>query len=420
MGRDLFISMATQGGSALLGLALVKLSVIHYSASEFGQASLILGVHNLLRSILLQPFLQYFLFHYWDQSDSIPLAKQAHRVITWNCLGSLPVLWVAMILLDLSRIQAIAAVVLVFSMAWVEGTKTLRLLPYHLRQEHGWYGFWTLLDAAARPVFVVLFAHLFGPHALSLVAGHVVGGILVYALLLIRTPPLNSNCPTPAAPLFPAWRFLLPIAVLGITAWISGLSDRYFLAHRLGTTIAGHYAAIYGLFGAPFVIYATAVSLVVRPKLNAYLLEGDPSKYLRRLWAFLPLFAIGSMFLAALLVLLRSPLVFWMLKPDYRHALSALPGILVGQFCMTLGVYLEMHFYLQKRPYLALIKQGAGALAALISIPWAIQRFGLPGAGWACAFYYGVDVSLALILTAATSKPTQLRHGASGSPADPA
>lgn len=409
--NDLGISMLTQGTSAILGLVLVKLSVSLYPASSFGQASLILGVQSLMRSILLQPFLQYFLFHYWNHGDPDRLKTKVSRIIGWCSLGSAPLIGVAMFSLRLSIPGAMGAAGLIIAMAWIEGEKTLRLLPIHLRQEHGLYGSWVLLDALAKPITVFLFFRFFGPTPLSLVGGHVAGSAFVFLLLLRQEHKWNWKhqvARLTGSTLAPSPAFLLPIAALGVTTWISALSDRYFLAHLLGIATAGHYAAVYGIFGAPFVIYTTAITLVVRPKLNAYLLQSATSRYLLGLWISLLAFGMGSVLLALLLNLVKLPLVHWFLQDEYHHALPALPGIFLGQVLMTLGTYLEMHFYLQKRPLLVLFKQGAGALAALISIPWAIGHFGLPGAGWACAFYYGVDLSVALLLAAQTSSKGNL------------
>ncbi len=410
LGGDLLISLAVQGIAALLGLLLVKLSVTFYPASAFGLASLVLGLHSLLRNILLQPFLQYFILHYWDVGHPRGLAQQIARATNGACLMGLPFVLLAALCIGMRLAEALLATSLVAAISLLEAYKSIRLLPLHLHQAQTRYGLYVLLDAAAKPAFLLLAVAAWGPAPLGLVLAHLAGASLVF-LFIPQDRCLNklrgsAEGPQPPA-LMKSVGFLWPIALVGVAGWITGLSDRYVVARTLGIASAGHYAALYGLFAAPFLIYVTSVTNVLRPKLQQILLGGDRRAYQRRFRAGFGGFLAGAFALAALLFALRDPLITLLLRPEYHPALPALPGVLLGQVCMAAGLFLEMDFYVRKRTRWVMAKQGVGALIGLVAIPLFISWKGMAGAGIACIAYFGADLATGLLLSIRSNQEDQ-------------
>jgi O-antigen/teichoic acid export membrane protein len=192
--------------------------------------------------------------------------------------------------------------------------------------------------------------------------------------------------------------FLLPLLGVGLTAWVTGLSDRYLVNAFLGAHQAGIYAGTYALFSAPFLIAGTVVLLSVRPRALRLAAEDRLDEARHLLWRYLGIMALGVGALALALFLLRTILVRILLAPPYAAGLGVVPGLVLGNAILALGTILEQHFYLQRRTHLVLLKQVVGSAAALASVALALRLWGFEGAGWACPIYTGIEFVMGLYL----------------------
>lgn len=410
LAGDFAISMATQGIAALLGLWLIKLSVSLYSPAAYGTAALLLGLSTLGRSLFLQPFIQYYLLHYWEQAEGSgrdALVRRISRILGWICLGSLPLLWYGAWLSGIGRATALIGAFLVAGIVAIEGAKALGLVALNLHQRQAAYGLWTLLDATLKPICLLLTSRLLGPNPMGVLVAYVLGGGLVYALMVHRgaAQAPGGGGPIPHFPFRQALPFLAGIAGLGITGWIMGVGDRYVLSRVLGLGSAGLYSGMYALFGAPFLILTTSLTLVVRPKLQALLRDRLFQRYRSRLAMTFLLFLAGATTLALGLHVSSLLLIRVFLKPEYALAASALPGILIGLAIQCIGGPTEIHLLLRKRTGWILVKQTLGSLAALGAIPILVIHCGIRGAGLACIVYFGLDALVGLGLTLRSLPP---------------
>lgn len=106
----------------------------------------------------------------------------------------------------------------------------------------------------------------------------------------------------------------------------------------------------------------------------------------------------GVGILALLLFAIRVPLIHLVLAPAYLEALPVVPGLLIGNGIIALGLLLEQAFYVQRRTSLVFLKQITGSACALAFVTLAIPRWGLAGAGWACPAYAGAEFIMAMAL----------------------
>lgn len=403
-------NLGSQGGAALLGLLLVKISVSAFSVSVYGAASLLLGLQLLARNTALNPLLNLAIYASPHEG-----AREGFGWLyraTARCLGlAAPLALLAFPLLILGlRIPVdhiLAAGSLLTLLLLSEAFKTARLNLLHCRDHHRRYALWILADAATKPLAVYAAAQMVSPRgALLLIGAQALASLAMLAATRLdpRIRRLGQErlsqdaTPTPFRWIGAHAPFLLPLVGVGITGWITGLSDRYLVNHFLGAAPAGLYAGIYGLFSAPFLIAGGAVILAVRPALLRHASEGRTDAWLRLHRRSLLAMAGGVAAMGLILYTLRAPLVRLVLAPPYLEALPVIPGLLIGNGILALGTFLEQVFYVRRRTGLVLLKQVVGSVSALFFVALAIPRWGLMGAGWACPVYAGVEFIAALVL----------------------
>jgi O-antigen/teichoic acid export membrane protein len=289
-----------------------------------------------------------------------------------------------------------------------EALKTARLNLLHCDGQAARYALWILADATLKPALILAFLQVQpGRTALGLLACHALGSALSLAAThadpAIRHLARDQRPGAPPTPPPAPWvrghlTFLLPLVGVGLTGWITGLSDRYLVNIFLGAESAGLYAGMYALFSAPFLILGAAFTLAIRPRLLALQAEGRSRARNRWLRKGLTALGLGALGLALLLHTLREPLVTLLLRPSYLQALPAAPGILLGSAILALGTGLEQAFYVTRRTHLVLAKQALGSLVAVLIVLWAAPHLGLAGVGWACSLYASMELLWGLVL----------------------
>lgn len=406
----LLLNLTSQGAAALLGLLLIKLSVSYFSVPAYGTAALLLGLHALVRNAALNPLLNLAIYAHPREGREHGMGW-THRATSGAvgvlCGLALPLFLAASWGLGLPWPQVIPGALLLLTLLVAEAFKTERLNLLHSRGLASRFAVWTLLDAAAKPLMVLLASRLPLPHgALLLLASHGAGGVLMLGLTALDpmarrfTQERFSELPVPPPGVWlHAHRaFLLPLLGVGLTAWVTGLSDRYLVNAFLGAHQAGIYAGIYALFSAPFLIAGTVVLLSVRPQALQLTAEGALGEARQMLWRYLRIMALGVGALALALFLLRIVLVRILLAPAYAAGLCVVPGLVLGNAILALGTILEQHFYLQRRTHLVLLKQMVGSITALASVALALHGWGFEGAGWACPAYASLEFTAGLWL----------------------
>jgi len=406
--RSLAWNLGSQGGAAVLGLLLIKLSVSGFSVPVFGAVALLLGLHTFARNAALNPLLNLAIYASPQEGrtrGSGWVYRATARCLKWAAPSALVLFSILIWGLQIPIARIWGASVLLSLLLLSEAFKTARFNLLHCRDLNRRYALWILADAASKPVAVYLATHLRAAHGVMLLVAAQVAASL--AMLLAssfdaRIRQLEAERLDPVPPPSPAaWitshsAFLLPLVGVGLTGWITGLSDRYLVNHFLGAGSAGLYAGIYGLFSAPFLISGGAAILAVRPALLRLASEGRTEAWRRLHLRSLFAMAGGVGILALLLFAIRVPLVHLVLAPAYLEALPVVPGLLIGNGIIALGTFLEQAFYVRRRTSLVFLKQITGSACALAFVTLAIPRWGLAGAGWACPAYAGMEFMTAL------------------------
>jgi O-antigen/teichoic acid export membrane protein len=401
-------------------LALVKLSASRFGVSAYGAASLLLGLQALARGLALNPLLNLAIYATPQEGkrQGLGWVYQATVGSIWFLgLLSLPFFAFAIPALRIQSGNLPLALLLLGALLLSEALKTARLNLLHCRDYTRAFALWTVADASSKPALLLLALILPLPRtALLLLAAQLAGSLLT--LLATEWDPRLSSLRKERSPQAPPpsslhWildhrAFLLPLVALGITGWVTGVSDRYLVNYFLGAAPAGIYAGIYAIFGTSFMPLNAVFILSLRPRLLSLEADGRRSAWRALLARGLAALA-GTSFLAILtLYLLRKHLISGLLAPGFSAGLPAVPGILIGNAIIGLGLLLEQAFYIQHRTSLVLLKQLTGSLLAIVLVALAVPRWGIAGAGWACPVYAGLELMFGALILWQT-QPARLR-----------
>ena len=200
--------------------------------------------------------------------------------------------------------------------------------------------------------------------------------------------------PAKAEPDFAAqiWRYALPLAPLAVLAWITGLSDRYFIRALVNEDAVGVYAAIYGLVSYPFLTAQTMIDLTLRPVYFEAAARGRADAEARifraALWLTLSVGGAGIVGFT----LLHGVLAAVLLAEPYRAGAGLMPWLAAGFTLQSLAQVIQKRHYVAKRTDLVLSSEAAAAVACLLFQTLLIGWFGLLGAALAPMGYFGVQV----------------------------
>lgn len=406
-------NLVGQAGVALLGLLLIKLSVSLFSVPAYGAASLLLGLHAFARGLALNPIL--LLAIYATPREGQLRGKGWIYETTNRAIGLVGLLTLPLLALAAWSMRSATgvwgiAMGLILAILWLDAIKTARLNLLHCNDQAKRFAFWTLLDAAVKPGVVLLLAWAFpsrGP--LLLLTGHMVASALLLSLthldsdirkLSLDRVPGAAPVPSTVGWLKTHAGFLLPLVGLGGVAWVTGVGDRYLVNFFLGTKSAGLYIGIYAIFASPFLVLNSVFLLTLRPTLMRLQGQGLDQQWQRVHRQGMLAMGGCALLLALGLHLFRSQYTGLLLAPAYAVALGTAPGILAGNAVQSVGTFLELSFFLRNRIQLTLLKQAFGSVAALGLAGFAIPRWGLQGASWACLGYALLELTIGATLLA--------------------
>lgn len=403
-------NLAGQAFSMLASLALIRLSVRGFSAQVYGTAALLLGVQALARGLAVNPFISLALYETPRSGASKGqgwVYEVTSEAIGWIALGLLPVwaLLIPLLRLPIGHLPVLCGLLSV--LLWMESVKATRFNLLHAQDLTRRYTIWILADSFSKPLLVgVVLLLPLARTPYTLLGGQVAGSALIFLLTRLDSKlkgleqaGAEGRSRTRALPWARSHRaFLLPLAGLGLTGWITGVSDRYLVNAFLGPDQAGFYAAIYAIFGTVFLPLNGIFVLTFRPVLLKAQEEGRQDRIRTTLLQSLASLWLVALAMGLVLYLMRHWLVHWLLAPTYSAALVAVPGILLGSSFICLEFLLEQAFYLERKGGWILLKQASGSALALLTVSLAVHRWGLAGAGWACPVYAFLELLIGFMM----------------------
>lgn len=403
--REFAVSGFGQAGAAILTLFYLRFAVRNLSLDAYGLSAAWIGTHMLLKGLLLLPLLQLLVYRFHEQQTDERRELFSSAILRTLLYLNILLFGIACIGLALFKPTAARWFIgasLVGLLSLSEGAKSFAMNHLNLKERHTQFASALLGDAGLRLVLLRLLIPRLHGDPVTLLVAPIISSLAISCLIgrpLLRAFQIGPKAVSLAQLCWVHRGFLAPIAIISITSWVTGLSDRYFLLHWAGKSETGRYAAVYGIFSTPFSLLAETLVLVIRPRLTMLTSKGSSSDILRaKHREFLSLWVIASCTLAAGLWTFRGVIGHYMLRPEHELCFPYLPYLLAGQIAFCLGRLVEVEFYILRLMNRVLIKQIVGFSVALIFMWFLIPSLGIKGAMMACLGYYSVECLSGFIL----------------------
>jgi len=244
-----------------------------------------------------------------------------------------------------------------------------------------------------RVLFAALLAVLLAPSPVWLVAGSVLGLVVLLPPAILTVLRAQARAPTArrvAAARARVVRFGAPLIGWFAASQVLNLADRFFLQGLLGSAEVGMYTVTYALVvGATTTLLQPILAAVYPPMVSAWQQDG-PAAAGHQLTGALRLFVLLAPLLLAGLTLYGDD-VLAVLVPSAYQTPRLLVVVLAGALlCWNAGLYLQKGLELSLKSTSLVKTLAAAAAANVVANLILIDRIGLLGAALATLIGYGI------------------------------
>ena len=363
----------------------------------YGHYALVIAAAGFAQAVLLQ-WLQLALFRFLPGEAEPAMLLAGVRaaflaLLALSGLVALPLLLLA----PLPPALVLAGLALLGGQAWLElNLELARIRLLTLR-----YGVMSAIRAVGALVLGA-FLILRGQGALGPLLG-IAAASLAASLPMLpawRGLAWRGALRARLAPLAPLARYGLPLAATSILSFVVAASDRFLIAHLVGSEATGAYAAAYDLGWFLITMLMVIVNLAGYPLVLRALESGGPEAARAQLGRNLLLLLAIALPAATGLALLAPGIAAVVLGPGFRATGAwMLPFVALAALLAGLqGYHLDLAFQIGRRTHFQLwIMLAAGVLNLGLNL-LLIPPMGLAGAMLATVFAYALAALLSLLL----------------------
>jgi O-antigen/teichoic acid export membrane protein len=394
-----------QAGLAVATLVGNRLITQFVAPELYGLVNLAQNSLVLLRSLTCSPIINAALRYFpeAERDDCVP----AFRALISGIMARLIAVMTALTVIGggiwafRARLgPSIVATLVIYVVA--DALRTFEMSLFNAAGRQRPAAFITVLEAALRPLLVVIAVGVLGATATNVFAAITLSVVVaLFALRLMTRPEGLSGGGSPASAELSheLWAYALPLIPIAAFNWITSVSDRFlivWLSRDLDSV--GVYAAGYAVVSQLFLMIHGLVALTLRPSYFGAVARADTPGARRtfRLWL-----ATSSALctLAAVLVSFGgNVLVAALLGESYRRAAGMVPWIAIGYLLFVIEQVQEQKLLAYKRTKAVLFAQGLGALTSIVATIPLVIRYGGVGAAYACPLYFGIQCVAATLL----------------------
>lgn len=394
---------ALQGFASLGQLAGVRLLTEILPPTVFGEFSLLLGIVLLAATGLVNPTMQAVLRYYPEyvaRGDGGIVLSVARQQLTKLVVWTIPAFSMAAVAAIVSGWIDWTILVLLVALVALEIVRTQYTTILNATRSHRLSGWWLVVETWGRPMLAWLVITFLGVSISSVLTGFVLASLVVWAVMrkFVRSEKTIISDPSERTALASRfWKYTLPLLPLGLIGWVSGMADRYMIGMLLTPADVGLYVAIYGLASRPMLIFGYIVESTIRPVYLSAVAEGDQQRARHYLKVWAVVIFIGSLLAIVLSILIHPWLARILLGVQYRSVSYLLPWIVGGYSLLILSYIANRVCYAHEATRSIFFVEAIGAIAAVILGFFCIKWAGLMGAAVAVAFYFGVQLFVAII-----------------------
>lgn len=386
--------------------------------SSFGYAMMGIGLILLFDGVTGMPLSQTILSNCADINDadsrrrlSLRLSKALAMRLAIALSAASIVLYIAYLANIVSPTLPICAISLLFYSLFDIAKQSLFSLLI-INKSYSKTTFWTAGETVVTLLVTLAILTLIRADATGLIAGYIIGRMISTALFitlysgLYHFKQLRSNADKNE--IEAAFRFGLPVALMGPLGWIAAYLDRYILAALLGPGATGSYVAASGLVSKPYSMLTAVLSNYFRPHLYQFGLTRQRRRTIIAQWAISAL-TLGALGFFAFLSI--GPLIArLLLAPDFRADAPAIMAVLAAAQTMSIATHSADNALLSSGKSSSLLRlQTVVSFSTLILVPAGIVCGsligGLFGRLLAEIFKFSATIYFALRLPAGSEDP---------------
>ena len=271
---------------------------------------------------------------------------------------------------------------------------------------------WTGSESWVRIAFAVAMVQLTGANTEAVLGGYLLGTVVLWACFSkaanasrpgTQVAESYGNCPAKRNEELRSMkaqsiRYAKPLVPLGVLGWLSGQGDRYIIGGLLGLASAGQYGAIYGLVSRPFLMAGASMELIFRQVLYESVSSDDLRRARGVLSEWLGIVGLCGVLGAVGFSIFYSRIASILLAQPYRDGAYLMPWIAAGYCLLLLAQVIERVCYATKETGAVLFVQTAGAVSSILLSTIGVLRSGLFGAAIAVPCYFGLQLSVSLVV----------------------
>ncbi len=194
----------------------------------------------------------------------------------------------------------------------------------------------------------------------------------------------------------PALRFGAPMLLFELGNLVLTYSDRYMVAHYLGMSETGMYAAAYNFSLAIQGLLVIPLASLIFPWASEIWTRGTPQETSRFAGNILTQYLLISLPIFFGVTVLGRPLMAVMASRKYIDAGSLLPPLIAAQILFGVYQIVALGLFLRKQTAVLARQIITATVLNLLANLWLIPHFGLKGAAWSTFFAYALLVGLGM------------------------
>lgn len=400
--------LLTEGGwvfsgqiiNAFIQLAGIRIVTEYLSADTLGEATMWLGIIVLLKSIAIQPFLNYQIRFYPENlvSHSISSFNKITFKITLKLFylssGVFTVVSLVLISFDILKSDQIIILSLVLYF-FFDVLKSFFINQLSAERKQRKVAIWTVFESLVIYLLIYIFARAYPSsesYIISMAAGISFGLLLFKGSFAIKKDISKEVEIDKTFLLKGAFQFSGPFLVIALLSWFMNLSSRYFIGFIDNTYQAGLFVAAFSIASRPFTMLSGVITGFLRPILLQAFSQNDfqKIKIISKYWIY-SILILG--FAMILILFFGSELLSnILLAKEYRQSSSVLFLFIgLGYFALAMFQVFENFLLAEKRTKDILYANILGAIIFTISSLILVQEYSSLGAAISISVSFSIQ-----------------------------
>lgn len=407
--------LITEGGwvfsgqliNALIQLAGIRIVTELLSADLFGEATLWLGIIVFMKSIAVQPFLNFQIRFYPEHlvNNSVLNFNRItfHTTIKLFYLSSIIFVVISLILMGLNIVRSNYSIILFLILyLFFDILRSFYINQLSAERKQRIVALWTIIESISVYLIIYLILSIYPSsqsYIISMASGVLLGLLVFKSINTLKNIKGNEPSIDKKFVLKEAVQFSAPFIYISILSWTMNLSSRYFIGFIDDVYLVGIFVAAFSVASRPFIMLSGVVTSFLRPILLQAFSQNDfhKVKIISKYW-LLTISVIGTAMI--LILFFGSDLIAnILLAKEYRENSSTLFLFIgLGYFGLALFQVFENFLLAEKRTKYILYANIVGTSIFVILSFILVRELSSVGAAIAVAVSFSIQAFTAFYL----------------------